>query len=231
MKKISIVLFLIILCAGVYFLYTKFFYKKADASHVSANVISTNKNTVKRTYTNTRYGFSISYPCDNACQKLNSKPHPNAYADEQVNLPTRSQAYVTLSTITDAKVLDWNQTVDMGPGSPFPFDLESLKKATLLPVDSKCEVLSYDSKTNFSCKVVIIGGKKAVEFVNTVPKTSYLNRSYFINLSDNEWLQVMEIYFEVEYSNDFLSDPTKITPALKDELGATKEVVDTLKFK
>ena len=182
------------------------------------------------TYTNSNYNFSIQYPCDTKCQSSPPAPYKNAYVVDEIYLPTITTANVLLFTFTDESVKEWNDTLE-GPGTPFPFSLSSAREALKLPVNSSCKISSYfDSKSTSDCTIVLVGGEKAVRLINGIPRADYPNRNYILNRGGNKWLEIIEVYSTSDYQTDFLSDESKATPEIRNQINAISEVIKTIKF-
>jgi hypothetical protein len=164
-------------------------------------------------YTNSKYRFSIKYPCDSDCQLSTPPPiitdeNGDARSDAinvsslqtQTQLAGTFEASIAVSTFTAEFVkkeydLATATTSEGNPGSTFTWSLASLRAALQLSVSSSCALQYYDSTTTFPCRIVSLAGQKAVEVINDPSyRTLDATRDYFFNRGEDLWLDISEDY-------------------------------------
>ncbi|MDO8572138.1 MAG: hypothetical protein Q7S11_00010 [bacterium] len=193
------------------------------------------KSVVMKTYSSEKYGFSLQYPCDDRCQVSPPFPQDDGVSEDKIWFNMQPNGQMLVSGFTDESVNKWNTFVTENPGPTglFTLSLSSLREALNLPIGSSCKIKTFSESpyTYDNCKIVLIGGKKAVRVVGGIFKASEPNRSYFINKDgDNHWIRITELYTSRSSSDDFLSDPSKITPELQVQIDAMAKMLESVRF-
>jgi hypothetical protein len=184
------------------------------------------------TYSNADYGFSFQYYSDKAGGEQN-EPRGNAYADLELNVPTRvGNDEILFLAFSDSSVKKWNELFyealneggDVGDSEEFAYSLKKFRKYLELPVGSAIEDIPDAS-------IIEIAGLKAI-CLSAGAKDVYSNKrtENFILLGGTRWLEIVILYNDVIYDEETGEATPRSEEFQKNQKEAQDAILKTLKI-
>lgn len=173
-------------------------------------------------YANDKFGFSVSYPCNDNCESARIISKDNGADIIQLNLPTKSSStFVTIGIISIESIEEWNNAVK-DSDNPFTVWYDLDKFSGFLNSDIGTLFFDYPYKDRYKAEVVDLNGKKALLFNNFSPHSVFspCEYEYFVPLKNKFWLRACLLV-------DTYGNPERTRLFHKDE---SLEVIGTLQF-
>lgn len=192
------------------------------------------EDTIWKTYSDPRYGFSMQYPCDDTCiESPYFSQIKGRSITENVIFPTENKrTFIHVAMIEEPASISYDEP---GPGLPFPYSFSKMRSALELPVNQKCAIFNYNSESTNApdefCSITLLSGYKAIQVLvaKEYPGETGSKIRYFIPYGERLWLEINE-YFEHDNDQTFIVNPTTGDPQLQQKMIAAKKVLKTLKF-